>query len=86
MVKIKKVSGRGTSVREEDEKPPNWAGEAYREYQKKKMKSLGENVKIVRGRGTGAVKADEYPESPEKPSTKGYTVTTGRGTGKRKLE
>ena len=36
-VKIKKSSGRGTSVREEEDKPQNWSGEQYREFQKKRM-------------------------------------------------
>ncbi|MGI0082296.1 MAG: hypothetical protein ACREAG_03195 [Nitrosopumilaceae archaeon] len=83
MGKIKRVSGRGTSVREEDEKPANWAGDSYREYQKKKMEGIGKDVTLTSGRGTGTKK---YTEPPEKPSTKGYTVSTGRGTGKRKLE
>ena len=85
-MKIRKVGGRGTSIREEDQKPQNWAGDPYREYQKKKMESIGKDAKITMGRGTGSVKEGEYPKAPEKPSTKGYTFTTGRGTGKRKIE
>ena len=85
-MKVKRVGGRGTSVREEDDKPQQWAGDSYREYQKKKMESMGKDAKITTGRGTGSVKAGDYPKSPEKPSTKGYTVSTGRGTGKRKLD
>jgi len=83
MGKIKRVTGRGTGVREEDEKPENWAGDSYREYQKKRMEELGKDFKITSGRGTGTKK---WTDAPEKPSTKGYTVSTGRGTGKRKLE
>lgn len=83
MGKIKRVGGRGTSVRDEDEKPQNWAGDAYRDVQKKRMDSLGKDFKISSGRGTGSKKLQD---APEKPSTKGYYVSTGRGTGKRKLE
>jgi hypothetical protein len=85
-VKIKKSSGRGTSIREEEDKPQNWSGDSYREFQKKRMEGLGKDTKITMGRGTGSVKAGEYPKAPEKASTKGFTVTTGRGTGKRKIE
>ena len=70
-------------VDEEDEKPENWAGDSYREYQKKRKEELGKDFKLSSGRGTGTKK---WTDAPEKPSTKGYTVSTGRGTGKRKLE
>lgn len=83
MGKIKRVTGRGTGIREEDDKPASWAGDSYREYQKKRQEELGKDFKLTSGRGTGTKK---WTDAPEKPSTKGYTVSTGRGTGKRKLE
>jgi hypothetical protein len=83
MGKIKRVTGRGTGIREEEDKPASWAGDSYREYQKKRREELGKDFKLTSGRGTGTKK---WTDAPEKPSTKGYTVSTGRGTGKRKLE
>jgi len=84
MGKIIKVGGRGTSRREVDADDQKWAGEKFREYQKK-VKEKAADEYVVSGRGTKKRKLGDTPET-EKPSTKGRYVSMGRGTGRRKLD
>lgn len=86
MAKTVRVGGRGTSrrVTEEDE-DSNWAGEKFKEYQKKRRDAMSGSY-ITTGRGTTKIKFDDMPETKGRPSGKGMWVRTGRGTGKRKLE
>ncbi|MBM3905992.1 MAG: hypothetical protein FJ354_04855 [Thaumarchaeota archaeon] len=84
MGKIVKVGGRGTSRRVAEADDEKWAGEKFREYQKK-MKEKAADEYVVSGRGTGKRKLGDTPENA-KPSTKGRYVSTGRGTGRKKLE
>ncbi|HIH68041.1 MAG TPA: hypothetical protein HA290_01030, partial [Candidatus Nitrosotenuis sp.] len=51
MGKIIKVGGRGTSRREVDADDQKWAGEKFREYQKK-VKEKAADEYVVSGRGT----------------------------------
>jgi hypothetical protein len=84
MGKIVKVGGRGTSRRVTESEDEVWAGEKFREYQKK-MKEKASDEYVVSGRGTGKRKLGDTPETT-KPSTKGHYISSGRGTGRRKLE
>ena len=82
-MKVKKVTGRGTGTRETDVDDQKWAGDAYREDQKKK-KEMAKNRTVHTGRGTGRVRLGDLPEPKKRPSTEGMTRITGRGTGSRK--
>jgi hypothetical protein len=84
MGKIIKVGGRGTSRREAEADDEKWAGEKFKEYQKK-MKEKAADEYVVSGRGTGKRKLGDTPET-ERPSAKGRYVSMGRGTGRRKLD
>ena len=54
-MKVRKVTGRGTGTRSSDVDDQKWAGDAYREEQKKK-KEAAKNRRVQTGRGTGSRK------------------------------
>lgn len=83
MTKVKKVTGRGTGTREADVDDQKWAGDAYREEQKKR-KEAAANRTVHTGRGTGSMKLKDVPDPKPRPGTEGMTRVTGRGTGSRK--
>ncbi len=83
MGKIKVRTGRGTKIVEVDDSGKKWAGDAYRKEQAEKKKKAS-NRMVHTGRGTGSKRLGDVPEPAEKPSSKGMTRVTGRGTGSRK--
>ena len=83
MGKIKVRTGRGTGIVEVDDSGKKWAGDAYRKEQAEKKKKAS-NRMVHTGRGTGSKRLGDIPEPSEKPSSKGMTRVTGRGTGSRK--
>lgn len=79
-----RIGGRGTSRRvTEDKERDNWSGEEFKKHQEAK-KSASKEKYITVGRGTSKIKFGDIPTTPSK-STKGLWVSSGRGTGKRKL-
>ena len=83
MAKIKVRSGRGTRIIEVDDNAQKWQGEEFKKAQAARKKAL-ENKYIITGRGTGKIKFGDI-KSTVTPSTKGMWVSSGRGTGKRRL-
>ena len=83
MGKIKVRTGRGTKIVELDDSGKKWAGDAYKKEQAEKKKKAA-NRMVHTGRGTGSKRLGDIPEPSEKPSSKGMTRVTGRGTGTRK--
>ncbi len=83
MGKIKVRTGRGTKIVEVDDSGKKWAGDAYKKEQAEKKKKAA-NRMVHTGRGTGSKRLGDIPEPAEKPSSKGLTRVTGRGTGTRK--
>jgi len=80
---IIRVGSRGTSRRVAQKESENWAGAAYKKYQEtKKEESKDKYISV--GRGTAKIKFGDIPSTPTKP-TKGMWVSSGRGTGRRKL-
>ncbi len=80
---IIRVGSRGTSRRVSEKEAENWAGSAYKKYQEaKKVESKDKYISV--GRGTGTIKFGDIPTTPTK-STKGMWVSSGRGTGRRKI-
>jgi len=80
---IIRVGSRGTSRRVAEREDENWAGAAYKKYQEaKKAESKDKYISV--GRGTGTIKFGDIPSTPTK-STKGLWVSSGRGTGRRKI-
>ena len=84
MVKVRKVGGRGTMSYEKEEGPMKWAGDSYREEQKKRLEKIPKDLTMHLGRGVRTTKAEDLPKPQPRPSTEGMTGITGRGTGSRK--
>ena len=85
MGKVVRVGGRGTSRKIIEKPEDKWTGEEYREYQKKK-KDAAKDVDVSMGRGTKKIKLGDIAETTGRPSGKGRWVSSGRGTGRRKIE
>ncbi|CAI9830988.1 MAG: hypothetical protein MPI95_02685 [Nitrosopumilus sp.] len=83
MVKIKIRTGRGTGTIEVDSDSSKWTGEEFKKIQQSR-KIAASSRTVISGRGTGRRKLGDTPDPRSKPSTKGMTRTTGRGTGSRK--
>ena len=85
MGKVVRVGGRGTSRRVSEKEADNWTGSAYKEEQKKR-KEAAKDVFVSMGRGTKKIKLGDIAETTGRPTGKGRWVSTGRGTGRRKVE
>ena len=85
MGKVVRVGGRGTSRRVSEKEADNWTGEAYKEQQKKR-KEAAKDVYVSMGRGTKKIKLGDIADTTGRPTGKGRYVSTGRGTGRRKVE
>lgn len=83
--KVKIVTSRGTSIREEEYKPSKWVGGEFRAEQKKKMSLIPTEAIICTHRGTKATKIAEYPAAAEMLSRRGFVISTAKGTGIRIL-
>ena len=84
MGKVVRVGGRGTSRRVSDKEADNWTGDSYKEIQKKR-KEAAKDVYISMGRGTKKIKLGDIADTTGRPTGKGRYVSTGRGTGRRKV-
>ena len=84
-MKTKIVTDKGTSIHEGELKPSYWVGELFREDQKKKMSLVPYGTVLSIRRGTGTMKASEYPDVPKTRSIKGFVISTARGTATRIL-
>jgi hypothetical protein len=82
---IIRIGGRGTTRRETEIEKDNWTGDAYKEFSKKR-KEDAKDVYISMGRGTKKIKFGDIADTAGRPSGKGMWVSTGRGTGRRKIE
>ena len=85
MVKIRIRSGRGTRIIEVDSDASKWSGEQFKQFQaasKETAKKSGIKY-VTSGRGTGKINFSDIPEPKSRPEYKG-TITSGRGTGRRK--
>ena len=85
MVKIRIRSGRGTRIIEVDSDATKWSGEQFKQFQaasKETAKKSGIKY-VTSGRGTGKINFSDIPEPKSRPEYKG-TITSGRGTGRRK--
>jgi hypothetical protein len=85
MGKVIRVGGRGTSRRVTDKEDENWTGSAYKEIMKKRKEAAGDMF-VTFGRGTRKIKFSDIAETKGRPTGKGRYVSTGRGTGRRKIE
>ena len=83
-MKVHKITGRGTGIREAPYIEQSWAGDAYRERQQERLQKVPKNLTVHIGRGVRTIKAGNIPVPAPRPSTEGLTRITNRGTGSRK--
>ena len=83
MVKVKRITGRGTGIKEVEMDDQNWAGDKYRRSQEAKKEKTGEAV-ITTKRGTKKMRLKDVPKPRARKSTEGRTRVTARGTKSRK--
>ena len=76
---VRRTVEKGTKIIEETVKKSNWAGQEYKEFQKKKMKFAGD-ISLASSKGTGTVHLGKMLET-QIPSTKGHLLCISRGTG-----
>lgn len=79
-----RIGGRGTTRRISEKEEDNWAGAPFREFQKQQKEAAKDNY-ITVGRGTTKIKFGDIPDTATTTASKGMWVSTGRGTGKRRL-
>jgi len=85
MGKVVRVGSRGTSRRVVEKQADDWTGSAYRDLQKKRKEAAGSRY-VSMGRGTSRIKFSDIAETSGRTSGKGMWVSTGRGTGRRKIK
>lgn len=83
-MKVTKVTGRGTGIRQTDASPQNWAGDEYRKIQQERLAKVGKNITLSLGRGDRSMALKDLPAPQNRPSTQGMIRVTNRGTGARK--
>lgn len=83
-MKVKRVSARGTSIREVELEPENWSGDKYRAVQQERIANVSKDYVLISGRGTRTQKVGDLPAPKPRPSTFGWTRVTNRGTSSRK--
>lgn len=83
MVHIR-IGGRGTTRRISEKEEDNWAGAPFQKFSKQRKEAAKDSY-ITVGRGTTKIKFGDIPDTAGSTSSKGMWVSTGRGTGRRKL-
>ncbi len=78
-----RIMNRGTSVIELEACPPSSAGVLYQKCQENSMASFPPETVISTKRGTGRMKAKDYPKVESSPLNWGFR-TTARGTARRR--
>ena len=82
-MKFIRTGGRGTTRRVAEKDDDNWAGPDFIEFSKQK-KEAAKDMYVTMGRGTTKVRFGDIVDTQKK-STKGAWISTGRGTGRRKI-
>ena len=83
IVMTKRIINRGTYVIELEACPSSSAGVLYQKCHEKSMSSLPPETIISIKRGTGIMKASDYPKVKNNPPNWGF-ITTRRGTARSK--
>ncbi len=85
MAKVRIRAGRGKGFIWVDSDASKWTGDQFKEIQAaSKDKAEKGGIKYVTsGRGTGKISFSNIPEPKKRPEYKG-TITSGRGTGRKK--
>ncbi|MEW6043024.1 MAG: hypothetical protein AB1608_02065 [Thermoproteota archaeon] len=79
------ITHKGVLVRQAELTPPKWAGDPYREEQKRVMSAIPPDTTLCVKRGTKSIKISEYPKTEKAIFLKKIVLSTARGTGTRTL-
>jgi hypothetical protein len=80
---IQRTVNKGTKTIKEPLKKQNWTGEEFYDYEENRL-SLAGDLMIMSAKGTKAIRLSMIDR--KRPSLpKGYTISTGKGTGLRKI-
>jgi len=80
------MANRGTKKSKLPENPENWTGKEFKKFLDKSLDKADDEGTVSVDRGTRQVKVKDLKKKKgSKTSSKGRYVSTGRGTGRRKL-
>ncbi|MEM3064983.1 MAG: hypothetical protein QW177_06380 [Candidatus Nitrosotenuis sp.] len=79
------ITHKGILVRHAELTPPKWAGDPYREEQKRAMSAVPPDTTLCVGRGTRSIRISEYPKTEKTIFLQKIVLSTARGTGTRIL-
>ncbi len=81
---VRRSINKGTKIIEEPIKKANWTGEEFQKTEEDRLKLAG-NMQIMSAKGTKKIRlADMAKTNPTFP--KGYYISTGKGTGRMKID
>jgi len=81
---VRRSINKGTKVIEEPIKKANWTGAEFKKTENERLKLAG-NMQIMSAKGTKMIRlADMEKTNPTLP--KGFYITTGKGTGRMKID
>ena len=81
---VRRVINKGTTVVEEPLKKSSWTGSDFKKSETDRLKLAGD-LMIMSGKGTTKIRLSEMKQ-PKTVLPRGYYITTGKGTGRMKLE
>ncbi len=84
-MKIRIVSGKGTTILEREVEPSNWAGESFIDYDHKKMKKLSKDKIITYHHGTVSLKNEKFSDYVRTLPKTGFSLVSGKGTSIKRL-
>ena len=83
-VLIRRTVNKGTNTIKEPLKKQNWTGEEFYNYEEKRLNLAGD-LMLMSAKGTKSTRLSALER--KKPTfPKGYTISTGKGTGLRRIQ
>ena len=83
-VVIRRTVNKGTNTIKEPLKKQNWTGEEFYNYEEKRLNLAGD-LMLMSAKGTKSTRLSALER--KKPTfPKGYTISTGKGTGLRRIQ
>ena len=81
---VRRVVNKGTKIIQEPFKKTSWAGPEFRQAEIDRLNLAGDMM-IMSAKGTKMIRLSEM-EQPKLVLPKGHYITTGKGTGRIKLD
>ena len=82
-IMVRRTVEKGTKVIAEPLKKQNWVGQEFKKFEEERLKRAGD-LSLSSSKGTRTFHLSEM-DATKIPSTKGCYISTGKGTGLRKL-